>query len=722
MSDFKISGFRPIQDTGPSVDRILIVDDEKLMRSSLKQLLESTGREVFECSSGARALGFLEKKDITLALLDINLPDISGLDILKWIHKNRLQTSVIMVSGDQDLDSAVQALRFGAVEFVRKPDDMSQIRHKVENALHRIHLEHQQAHMAARLEQSEHLHRFLVNNSPDLIYTLDDEGRFLFVNHRFESLLGYSRDDLIDAHYSTIVNEEDRELVRYRLNERRCDNRASTNVEVNLKAKDLKEHRAYRDQKVVTMLSAVGIYRGSSHGDQAEPRQFIGTYGVARDITERKMAEEIISFQAFHDHLTQLPNRRLFKDRLDLAITQAQRIGKMVGLVFVDLDRFKLINDTFGHAEGDKLLKSVAQALRRCARAGDTVARQGGDEFTVLLPDLVQAEDAALIAQKIVEELKTPFLVGDRSYNATASVGIAVYPRDGDNAETLLKNADIAMYKVKGAGRNAYQFFTSTMNATYQERLNLEHDLRGAIQRSELQLYFQPQYSAISKQLVGMEALIRWNHPLHGLLHPIDFIDLAEETGLIYSITDFVLEQACAQLAMWRAAGHAQLRLSVNVSPQEFSRNDLVERVTVNIRKYQLPADAVEIEITENILLQDVSSVIENMRMLRDRGVHISIDDFGTGYSSLNYLRRFPINSIKLDQSFVRDLDEEHRTSPIINAIIGIAGGFGLKLLAEGVETDFQMRTLEKLGCDVMQGFLFSRPVPANELAPLLAA
>jgi diguanylate cyclase (GGDEF)-like protein/PAS domain S-box-containing protein len=704
------------------LDRILIVDDEPLMRSSLRQLLETSDREVLECNSGAKALSILENKDITVALLDINLPDISGLDILKWIRKNQIPTSVIVVSGDRSLDSAVQALRYGAVEFVRKPDDMNHIRHKVENALHRVHLEHRQAYMVSRLEQSEYLHRFLVNNSPDLIYTLDDNGRFLFVNNRFESLLGYSRDDLIDAHYSTIVYDGDRERVRYTLNERRSDNRATTNVEVNLKAKEAGGRRTHTDHKVVTMLSAVGIYRGSPVDEDGSPRRFIGTYGVARDITERKTAEEIISFQAFHDHLTQLPNRRLFKDRLDLAITQAHRQGKMVGLVFVDLDRFKLVNDTYGHAEGDKLLKSVAQALRRCARAGDTVARQGGDEFTVLLPDLAQAEDAALIAQKIVEELKTPFPIGERSYSATASVGIAVYPRDGENADTLLKNADIAMYKVKESGKNAYQFFTSAMNANYQARLNLESDLREAISRSELQVYFQPQYSAVSKRLVGMEALIRWNHPRHGLLNPIDFIDLAEETGLIYAITDFVLEQACAQLASWRASGHSELRLSVNVSPQEFSRSDLVERVTDQIRKHQLPADSMEIEITENVLLQDVSAVIENMRMLRDRGVHISIDDFGTGYSSLNYLRRFPINCIKLDQSFVRDLDEEHHTSPIINAIIGIADGFGLKLLAEGVETDFQRRTLQKLGCDVMQGFLFSRPVPANELTQLLAA
>jgi len=718
MSGFAMSNFKPMQDAELPVDRILIVDDEPRMRASLAMLIEGDGREITQCASGTAALAILEKRTIAVALLDINLPDISGLDILKWISGNHIPTSVIMVSGDDSIDSAIQALRYGAVEFVRKPGDMAHIKHKVDNALHRRHLEHRHALMMARLEQSERLHRFLVENSPDLIYTLDDQGRFLFVNNRFESMLGYSRDEVIGKHYSTVVFDDDRELVRFVFNERRSDNRASANIEVKLKAKNDGKTRTYESRCVVAMLSAVGIY---GEGSGSRTGNFMGTYGVARDITERKIAEETISFQALHDHLTQLPNRRLFKDRLELAITQARRLARMVGVMFVDLDRFKLVNDTYGHAEGDELLKSVAQALRRCVRAGDTLARQGGDEFTILLPDLAQAGDAALIAGKIVDELKQPFHVAGQDFRATASVGIAVFPRDGDNADTLLKNADIAMYKVKAAGKNAYQFFTPEMNASYHERIGLENDLRLAIERSEFKLYFQPQFSVVRKRIVGMEALVRWQHPEHGLLDPCGFIDLAEETGLIRAITDSVLAQACAQLAQWRAWGHSELRMSVNVSPQEFDRGDLVDRITSHAERHRLPPNSLEIEITENLLLQDVSGVIDKMRMLRDRGVRISIDDFGTGYSSLNYLRRFPINSIKLDQSFVRDLDESHRHSPIVNAIVGIADGFDLKLLAEGVETDFQRRTLQDLGCDEMQGFLFSRPLPASEVARLLA-
>ncbi len=720
MSAFAMSNFRPMQESPLPGDRILIVDDEERMRASLALLLEGEGREIVQCGSGAEALSILERRDIAIALLDINLPDISGLDILKWISGNKIPTSVIMVSGNDSIDSAIEALRHGAVEFVRKPGDMSHIKHRVDNALHRRHLEHRHALMMARLEQSERLHRFLVENSPDLIYTLDDQGRFLFVNNRFETLLGYTREEMLGRHYTTVIFDEDRDLVRYHFNERRSDSRATANVEVKLKPKE--ERTRFGHRCVVAMLSAVGIYGDALPGQGGVGGRFMGTYGVARDITDRKIAEEMISFQAFHDHLTQLPNRRLFKDRLELAITQARRNGGMVGVMFVDLDRFKLVNDTYGHAEGDELLKSVAQALRRCVRAGDTLARQGGDEFTILLPDIGHADDLVRVADKIMDELRSPFHVAGEDFRATASVGIAVYPRDGDTADLLLKNADIAMYKVKASGKNGYRFFTPEMNASYHARITLENDLRLAIQRSEFELYFQPQFSVMRKRIVGMEALVRWNHPEHGLLDPGGFIDLAEETGLIRAITDTVLAQACEQLARWRSMGHADLRIAVNVSPQEFDRNDVVDRITQHVERHRLPAESLEIEITENLLLHDVSSVIEKLRMLRDRGVRISIDDFGTGYSSLNYLRRFPINSIKLDQSFVRDLDEKNSSSPIVNAIVGIADGFDLKLLAEGVETDFQRRTLQDLGCDEMQGFLFSRPVPADAAARLLAA
>lgn len=699
--------------------RILIVDDEPRMRSSLRLILYGTGCDILECGNGREALAVLKSQEIALALLDINLPDISGLEIMEWIADFKMPTSVIMISADDSIDSAIRAMRSGAAEFVRKQSELEEIQHKVNSVLHRRSLERSHVLMTARLEQSERLHRFLVESSPDLIYTLDPDGCFMFINGRVESLLGYSRDELIGRNYATIVHEEDMDHALFAFTERRSDNRATSNVEVRLKCKN-NIYRHFDSRHIVAMLSSIGIYDCKQEGMDAQTKRFMGTYGVARDITERKIAEETINFQALHDQLTHLPNRRLFKDRLELSMTQSKRLGGMVGVMFIDLDRFKLVNDTYGHTEGDELLKSVAQRLRGCVRASDTLARQGGDEFTVLLPDLSHAGDAVLIAEKILDELRSPFDVAGQEFLATASIGIAVFPCDGESADVLLKNADIAMYKVKADGKNGYKFFTTDMSSCHHERISLENELRQAIQGQEFELHYQPQFSVSSGRIVGLEALVRWRHPVHGLLSPGSFIDMAEEAGLINGITDWVLSEACRQLTCWRDRGLGDIRMSVNVSPQEFNHNDVVERIASNVLRYGLPANALEVEITENLMLQDVTGVIEKIRQLRERGIRISIDDFGTRYSSLNYLRRFPINTIKIDQSFVRDLSHEQRVSPIIHAIIGIARGFGLHLVAEGVETAFQRDILHELGCDEMQGYLFSRPLPAAEAELLL--
>lgn len=699
--------------------RILIVDDEPRMRSSLRLLLEGEGRDILESATGLSALTTLKNQEIDLVLLDINLPDISGLEVTEWIANNKIPTSVIMVSADAQIDSAIRALRSGAVEFVRKPHELEEIQLKVENTLRRRRIERSHILMTARLEQSERLHRFLVESSPDLIYTLDHEGRFIFINGRVESLLGYLRNELIGSHYTVIIHEEDLEHAVYAFTERRSDDRATSNIEIRLKCKN-NRYRHFESRHIVAMLSAMGIYQKGQDGHDGQSKRFMGTYGVARDVTERKIAEDTINFQALHDHLTHLPNRRLFKDRLELSLIQSKRYGGMVGVMFIDLDRFKLVNDTHGHAEGDELLKNVAQRLLKCVRASDTLARQGGDEFTVLLPDLFQAEDASLIAEKILEELKLPFNVVGQDFSASASIGISIFPRDGECADLLLKNADIAMYRVKASGKNGYRFFTKDMNACYHERISLENELRQAIQKSEFVLHYQPQINVNSSRIVGLEALIRWRHPVHGLLDPSSFIDMAEEIGLIGAITDWVLNEVCRQHVAWRAMGLNDLRIAVNVSPQEFNNSNVVERIVSHLARYDLPEHVLDVEITENLLLHDDSGVIEKVRHLRERGIRISIDDFGTRFSSLNYLQKFPVSTIKIDKSFVRDLVEHHNSSPIIHAIIGIARGFRLQLVAEGVETYYQMKTLQELGCEEMQGFYFSRPLPAGEVVRLL--
>jgi diguanylate cyclase (GGDEF)-like protein/PAS domain S-box-containing protein len=702
--------------------KLLIVDDEPLMRSGLRHHLEQEGRTVFDCGTGAEAIALIKSNDMELVLLDINLPDISGLDILEWIRANRKATSVILVSGDDSIDSAIKALRHGAAEFVRKPYDIDDIRHKVNTVLHNRKLERNSVLMAARLEQSERLHRFMVESSPDIIYTLDRTGCFTFVNGRIESLLGWTREELIGSPYFTIVHDDDRDQAIYAFNEKRTDHRATTNLEIRLKCKKGSEHRTFEDRQVVTMLSAVGMYETKTGSNDAveQTKRYLGTYGVARDITERKLAEETISFQALHDHLTHLPNRRLFRDRLELAIIQSKRSGVGLAVMFIDMDRFKLVNDTHGHAEGDELIRNVAQRLRGCIRAGDTLARQGGDEFTALITDLRDEGDATIIAEKIIDDFKIPYKVVGNEFRTTASVGIAIYPRDGETAEALIRNADISMYKAKGKGKNCFQIYSPAISACYQDRLELENELRQALQNDEFELYFQPQINVESRRIIGVEALLRWRHPVRGLLNPSGFIELAEETGLIASITDWVLIEACTHMAGWRAMGFYNLRLAVNFSPSEFERNDVVERIFAQLDHYGIPGDNLEVEITENLLLSETVGVVEKMRQLRSKGVRIAIDDFGTRYSSLNYLRSFPISAIKIDQSFVRDLSERQGTSPIISAIVGIAQGFGLQLIAEGIETVEQMNLLRELGCEEMQGYLFSRPVPGSEIKGLL--
>ncbi len=713
----EIEGFDMIADDIGEI-RILIVDDEPRFRSAYRLLLAAENRRIDECANGAEALKRLDRRDIDVVVLDLRLPDIGGIEIMEWLSRNLIPTSVIIFSADESIDSAIHALRQGAFEFIRKHSDPDDLIQAVERAVRRRRLEREHAVMTAQLERSERLHRFLVDQSPDLIYTLDGEGRFLFVNNRVETLLGYTRDELIGQHYTTIVHEDDQEKARYAFNERRIGDRATNNFEVRLCHK-LTGVRHFDNRMVVAILSSQGIYGNES---DSVPKQFMGTAGVARDITERKRAEETIAYQAFHDLLTGLPNRTLFQDRLELAISQAKRRNQRIGVMFIDLDRFKLINDTFGHAEGDQLLKEFAQRMRHCLRSGDTLARQGGDEFTVLLPDINSTNDVTTIARKMLDELKRPFLVGGRNFVATASIGLAIFPDDGDTPDALIRNSDIAMYQAKDHGKNGFIEFKPSMNTHHVARLSLEHDLHQALtDGDQFELYFQPQINLAKKRIVGMEALIRWHHPAHGLIKPDSFIPLAEECGMITGVSDWVLQESCRYLARLRELGHGDLKMGINLSPSEFERNDLFERVTLPMRQYAIPPELFELEITESLLMNDAESIMAKVRQLRRTGMHISIDDFGTRYSSLNYLRRLSVSSLKIDQSFVRDLHTTNNSTAIIHAILGIADSFGLRVTAEGIENEEQLTALAQLGCGNMQGYYFCHPLPASELEEFLS-
>ncbi len=701
----------------PELERLLIVEDEPRLRQSTAVLMSRDGREILQCGTGSEALALLTEQDVGVILLDLNLPDMSGIDVLMQLRTVPSTASVIVVSAEKHIDSAIQCLRYGAAEFIRKPFKPEHLERTVDNLLHRRRLERSHAFMTARLEESEHLHRCLVDESPDIIYTLDEEGRFAFVSGRVETLLGYSRNELIGQHFSVIVDVEDRDNAMHAFNERRTGERANSNVEVRLRHKDDTGHRHFEMRFIVAILNSTGIYQRSEGNRQ---QRFIGTYGVACDITERKRAEELANFHAYHDHLTALPNRTLFNDRLDLAIRLAERRNEVVAVILINLDRFKLVNDTYGNAEGDQLLQKFSERLSGMLRSVDTVSRQGGDEFSILLPDLKHADDAELIARNIMEAMTKPFIVGGRDFIASVSIGISLYPNDGESPEVLLRHADLAMYSVKKSGKNAIAFFSHDMRQGHRDHIALENDLRRAIERGELKLVYQPQVSAAQHCMLGVEALLRWHHPDHGLIDPSRFLALAEEAGFIHLISDWVLDEACRQSAIWHALGHKGLRMSVNLSPRDFERDDVVERVIAALETHGLPTGALEVEITENLLVQDVERVIDKVRSLRRRGVHVAIDDFGTRYSSLNYLRQFPVSCIKIDQSFIRPLCEDAGAASIVSAIIGIAQGFNLHLIAEGVETIAQVDLLRSLGCDTMQGFHFARPMTADAVQDML--
>ena len=696
---------------------ILIVDDEARFRSAYSALLDSDQRFIDEASTGQEAIPKLKEGKTDLVILDLRLPDISGLEIMEWMSAHAIDTDVIVFSADKSIDSAIHALRHRAFEFLRKDCDPNDMIIAVERALAHRQREKEHALISAQMKHSERLHRFLVEQSPDMIFTLDTQGRFTFINGRVNALLGYTPEELIGQHYSQVVDSRDYEHVQYAFIERRVGERATSNLEVRFKRKP--SLPMLRNGAVVTsILSSQGVYENQL---LEQPSAFLGTSGVARDISERKKAEEIITFQAFHDLLTKLPNRILFLDRLEMAIAQASRREEKFAVIFLDIDRFKLVNDTYGHQAGDQLLREFAARVRRCLRTGDTLARQGGDEFTALLPNLTNKDDVNVVAEKILSDLRRPFFVAETQFLATTSIGIAIYPDDGSNAQDLIRCADVAMYQVKAQGKNGYAVFQEHMQTAHLDRLSMENDLRSAIKDGkQFELYFQPQIDAALGRVVGVEALIRWHHPREGMISPEIFIPIAEETGLIIAISDWVLREACAQLAHLRQQGFGNLRIGVNLSPREFDRPDLLERIRIPLDEFEISPGSLEIEITESLLMKDVDNIVAQVKRLRSTGVHISIDDFGTRYSSLNYLRRFSVSRIKIDQSFVRDLQSSQDSYAIIQAIVGIARNFNLHVIVEGVETDRQVAILQQLGCYEMQGYFFSKPLPAPQLVEFL--
>jgi len=445
--------------------------------------------------------------------------------------------------------------------------------------------------------------------------------------------------------------------------------------------------------------------------------------GFHFDISERKAAEARIHFLAYHDSLTELPNRLLARERLGLAMAHADRAGAKAALLFLDLDSFKTINDSLGHFVGDALLKEVARRLDACTRATDTLSRQGGDEFLIVLSNVRKPEDIAGVAEKIMREVLAPFVIEGHALTTSVSMGVAVYPDDGRDFETLLKKADMAMYEAKAAGRNTYRCFTAAMNTDAVQHLNMRNGLRGALERDEFVLHYQPQVDLESGKTIGAEALLRWNHPEQGLVSPASFIPVAENSGLIVPIGDWVLREACRQAMQWSSVeGRSDLIVAVNLSAAQFQRGDLEKTVSAALAESGLDPARLELELTESILIRDSENVLATVRRLKSIGVKLSIDDFGTGYSSLAYLKRFAVDKLKIDQSFVRGMADDANDAAIVAAVIQMSRSLGLTTIAEGVENERVRDLLLERGCDEAQGYFFARPMPAESLARHLAA
>ena len=434
----------------------------------------------------------------------------------------------------------------------------------------------------------------------------------------------------------------------------------------------------------------------------------------------QKRVESIMRYQASHDSLTRLPNRLLFDEQLALALANSKQHAEILGVAFLDLDRFKVVNDTLGHATGDRLLQQVATRLKQCLRNCDTIARWGGDEFTLLFPRLASTEEITKIARKILDKLSIPFTIDNRELYVTASIGIALFPYDGEDAQTLLKHADAAMYRAKHQGRNTYQLFAAEMHHKAVNQLTLEGDLRRALVREEFVLYYQPQVEIATGRIVGLEALIRWQHPQLGFVPPDQFIPLAEDIGLIAPIGQWVLQTACIQHQTWQHEGLPPLRVAVNISPRQFHQSHLSKIILQTLEATEVDPQYLELEITESAAMEDVEFTIEILQELREMGLHITIDDFGTGYSSLNVIKHFPLNTLKIDRSFVKDIVDNSNDAAIARTIVALSQGLKLQVVAEGIETVQQLSFLRSIGCDLAQGYYFCPPVPATEIPKLL--
>ena len=552
----------------------------------------------------------------------------------------------------------------------------------------------------AALRESEIRYRLLFEQNAAGVCVSRLDGLIIDCNETFACMLGYTRAELVGTNTARLyANASEADELAMLLGGVGTLN----SVEIELRRADRRALWALENLAVIGTGPAAVVH------------------ATVVDISDRKRAEEQIEFHAYHDVLTHLPNRKLFTDRLRHSLTRAKRNNKSVAVMFIDVDHFKTVNDTLGHTAGDELLLEMARRLRECVREDDTVARLGGDEFTIILAELRHPEDALAVAQKILAAIQEPLTIGSMPIVVSASIGVALYPEDGHDPESLLRNADNAMYRAKEAGRSTVQLCTDEMKNRGLERLAVESRLRSAVNGEQLMLVYQPQVSLVTGRTIGVEALVRWNDPVRGLVEPASFIPIAEETRLILPLGEWVLRAACRQMKEWHDAGSGAMRVAVNLSARQFQQHDLVEMVRSALEDAQLPAAALDLEITETTAMQNGEATVETLRALRELGVGVSLDDFGMGYSSLHYLKRFPITAVKIDRAFVNDLTTSDGDGAIVTAVIGMARSLRLRVVAEGVETAEQFSFLRAKDCDAAQGYYFSRPAGAGDVTRILA-
>ncbi|VEP11628.1 Response regulator receiver modulated diguanylate cyclase/phosphodiesterase with PAS/PAC sensor(S) [Hyella patelloides LEGE 07179] len=697
---------------------IVCVDDDEIILNSLgEQLKRAFGDEytIELASSGAEAMELFaelvaEEVEIPLIISDQNMAAISGDKLLIQLHDLYPETLKILLTGESNAEVIRNLVNVSALyRYIAKPWDETDLILTVTEALRcyeqgaRLNIQNQLLLEAnQKLGESLALLVATLEATADGILVVNNQGQVIRCNQKFLHLWGI-------ANYASARQNQDR-IIDLALQQ------IKTPYTCNLDSKETVFN--YNNYSLLELKNGKVIECYS----QTQQLQDLSTTIVwsFRDVTERQKAEQTIKYQAFHDTLTGLANRSLFNCKLASALQKSHQSQNKLAVLFFDLDRFKTINDTLGHAIGDRLLQAVVERLLSCIRDGDTISRWGGDEFTLLLPHIHALEDATAIAARILQALQPPFDIESHRLHVTSSMGIAIYPDHGTDSDTLLKNADAALYKAKDRGRNNYQYYNQTINSQGKQLLQLENRLRYALNNQEFILYYQPIVDITTGKIAKMEALLRWQHPKLGLITPNIFIPLAEENGLIVPIGEWVLEKACLQNKYWQKIGLSPLTIAVNLSPRQFQESDLVDKVIEILQKTGLQTSYLELEITETVTIQNGDIAKNILTKFKEMEISLAMDDFGTGYSSLSYLRQFPFNTLKVDRSFIKNILEAPEDRAIIKAIISLGQGLGISVVAEGIETVESKNFLHSLGCRYMQGYYFSRPVAAKDATQLL--